>query len=69
MRDWVRFLFYHQASLSTRNSKQNNIREFARQWESKEFPREIGESTLEDNFTEARLGGKVLDFDARMHKA
>lgn len=64
-------LFHHQGSLSTCNSVQNCISEFAKLCAySKEFPREICESsyTLESNFAETRLGGKILGSDVNIRK-
>ena len=48
---------------------QISISEFPKQCESKEFPREVRDSsyTLENNFKEARLGGQVLNSGASMH--
>ena len=50
---------------------QNCISEFPKQCESKELPDQICGSSYrsENNFTEARLGGKILDSDVSMNKA
>ena len=64
-------LFHRQVSLSTCNPLQNCTSELPRQSESKEFLREICESshTLKNNFAGASLGGEILNSDVRMHKA
>ena len=45
--------------------------EFTKQSESKELPGQICDSshTSENNSTEARLGGEILDSDVSVHKA
>ena len=45
MLDCVRLLFRHQASLSTRNRARNDISEFPKHCESKEFVCEIYQSS------------------------
>ena len=66
-----RLLFHHQASVSGCIPVQICIGEFPKQCESKEFPREIRDSsyTLENNFTDARLGGEILNSDVSMYDA
>ena len=64
-------MFHHQASLSTRDPEQIFINEFPKQCVSKEFAREIFQSSymLEDNFTEARLCVEIFGSDVSMRKA
>lgn len=68
MHDYVRLS--HQASFLTHKPVQNYLSEFPKKCKSNEFPREICEKTLENNYcTEARLGGDILDSDVSMYKA
>lgn len=48
----------------------NKISDFPNKNESKEFSHEICESsyTLENNFTEAKIAGEILNSDVRLHK-
>lgn len=48
---------------------QNKISDFPNKNESKEFSHEICESsyTLENNFTEAKIAGEILNSDVRLH--
>ena len=64
-------LFQHRASVSRCIPVQICISEFLKQCVSKEFPREIRDSsyTLENNFTEARLGGEILTSDVSTYDA
>ena len=64
-------LFHYQALFSTSNPVQNYNSKFPKQCESKEFLREICESSykLKNNFADARVGGEILNSDLSIHKA
>ena len=72
MHDYIKtILFHHRAAVSRCIPVNICISEFPKQCESKEFPREIRGSyyTLENNFTESRLGGEILNSDVSMYDA
>ena len=63
-------LSHHQALLSMSNPMQSYIGEFRKQCKSIEFPCETCESSymLENNFSEVRFGGEILDSGVSMNK-